>query len=355
MRTLGRIVGMLALLAIGALVVWFAFAQSAMSSNTGLQSQLAATQDRATSAETRVKELVANPIVKTETVIKAVEVEKIVEKPVEKIVEVRVPHTVEVPAVGISAQVPMTLTAGRPEPWLASNGQRCDWGVPSGTVFSGETANYIFTNCTSANIKPGKGVEFSWRYSQEDYDFLLNGEKGSEGVAWWGPVDACATVSYDGGKTICRGASFEVLPGVQITGVITNTGTVNAVWSQGNWGKELQKLYSPQCRPGVSGDQVVVTKPAVKVQPAPVAPKAPVADTVLKSTKDASYAPITFKSADTFQVQHLGDWIFRIKGWGVDTKAENFSCVWTDFTTGKVEPPWVEDSKVTCTWVPVAK
>ncbi len=61
MRTLGRIVGMLFLLLVGAAIIWiwFAFARSAVSSNAVMQDQLAATQGRlSTAAETRVKELV---------------------------------------------------------------------------------------------------------------------------------------------------------------------------------------------------------------------------------------------------------------------------------------------------------
>jgi len=110
MKTVGRIVGMLVLILVGASIVWFAYARPAVSGNTAMQEQLVATQNRIDNAELRVKELEANPIIRTETVTQTVEVVKEVEVPVEKVIEVRVPYTVEVSATNIGAQVPMTDT-----------------------------------------------------------------------------------------------------------------------------------------------------------------------------------------------------------------------------------------------------
>jgi len=104
MKALGRLFMVLGLLGIGALVVWFAFARPAVQGASATQEQLAAAQTRASKAESRVKNLEANPIVKTEIVTKTVEVVK--EVPVVKIVE----KVVEGSATNIGAQVPMTVT-----------------------------------------------------------------------------------------------------------------------------------------------------------------------------------------------------------------------------------------------------
>lgn len=112
MRTLGRIFGVLVLLAIGALVAWFAFARPMQSALVAQQDQLAAAQVRTDNADSRVKELETNPIKVTEVVTKMVEVP--VEKVVEKIIEVRVPFTVEVPISAGAYPITPTLKLDTP-------------------------------------------------------------------------------------------------------------------------------------------------------------------------------------------------------------------------------------------------
>lgn len=129
MRTLGRIVGVLALLAIGALVAWFAFArpmtQSALAAQ---QDQLAAAQVRADNAESQAKKLTDNPIVRTEVFTKEVPVEKVVEK----IVEIKVPVDKIVEKV-VEVTNPTT-------PTLVSTCRHIEWlqGAVNGTVGTSE-------------------------------------------------------------------------------------------------------------------------------------------------------------------------------------------------------------------------
>jgi len=102
MKTIGRIVGMLLLLAVGVGIFWFAYARPMASTNAmAMQEQLAATQERLSTAETRVKELVDNPVRVTEVITREV--------PTEKIVEVTKVVTVEVSGAGSGLQVPLTV------------------------------------------------------------------------------------------------------------------------------------------------------------------------------------------------------------------------------------------------------
>jgi len=252
----------------------------------------------------------------------------------------------------------------RPALWLATNGQKCEWGVPLGTILSGENASYVFTNCTSFNLKPGKTVSFDWTYSRADYEFLLEGEAGAEGIAWWGPMSgSTVSVRYNDGP-VCIGRSFEVLPDVRITGVFTNAaGVTNATWSQGDWGVSLNKLYPPECRPGkvttvtVSAqptpNSAVVPTPKPASQPtASVVPVAPAAESAMRKLTQATYGPISFKSAEQFGVQHMGNWVFHVRGWTIDMVAKDFVCTWVDWTTSVKAPPWNGDYKITCMWSP---
>ena len=91
MKTLGRIILVLVLIAVGYGVARYALARTASAETAVMQSQLEAARVRADNAETRVKELTDNPIRVTEVVTKVVEV------PVEKIVE----KVVETPQIAI--------------------------------------------------------------------------------------------------------------------------------------------------------------------------------------------------------------------------------------------------------------
>jgi len=115
-KTLGRIIMVLALLAIGALFAWYFYAQPAIRT---ANANAVVWADAQKVAEARVKYLEANPIVKTEIATKTVEVEKIVEKPVEKIVEIKIPVT-ETVTIKVPSADPITPTLKLDTPVLAS-------------------------------------------------------------------------------------------------------------------------------------------------------------------------------------------------------------------------------------------
>lgn len=104
MKIVGRILMVLAFMAVGAGVLWFAVTRPAVANQDALNVRLEATQARVANAEARVKELTDNPIKVTEVITREVpvEVEKIVEKVVEVPVEVDnpvVPIVIEADAV----------------------------------------------------------------------------------------------------------------------------------------------------------------------------------------------------------------------------------------------------------------
>lgn len=280
----------------------------------------------------------------------------------------------------------MPKKSSPPIPWNALNGETTQWDVPYGTVLSGETAEYQFTNPVSFNLKPGRSLEVDWEYSSFAYEntsagfiathstyaFLkwnwatANGLPNHEGIGFWGPLEgSTVTVTYEDGAA-CTGRSFAVVPDVKIHAVFTNSGTTNAVWSQGPWGTNTgHGKYPPECRPGTTtpatasavpastpSPTATPVPPAPTAAPAPTAPVAPPADAAMQTTSSTAYGPVSFKSTEAFQIQHLGSFVFHIIGGGYETTAKNFACTWQDWNSGIAEPPWTGNSKVTCVWSP---
>ncbi|OGC50731.1 hypothetical protein A2716_01695 [candidate division WWE3 bacterium RIFCSPHIGHO2_01_FULL_40_23] len=136
----------------------------------------------------------------------------------------------------------------------------CLWDVPFGLSELNGKAGVHNVDCVAFELEPGVTVTLQLRYAtfpyvesrlggatvtHDTYAQLFNcGWKqqncgpAARGVAFWGVQKGTyALVQYDDGP-ICKGTSFQIVPGVDIkVNFVNEAGSkTNAKWGQGQWG-----------------------------------------------------------------------------------------------------------------------